>query len=71
MVTDTFLRWSLEHSQGNSNKHPIEKRWGVSKVMKHWKRKYGWKGQPLISVETIITLIGSTTTTTGLKIICI
>jgi hypothetical protein len=30
-----------------------------------------WKGQPLISVETIITLIGSTTTTTGLKIICV
>ena len=29
-----------------------------------------WKGRPLISVETIITLIGSsTTTTTGLKII--
>ena len=30
-----------------------------------------WKGQPLISVETIITLIGSTTTMAGLKIICI
>ena len=30
-----------------------------------------WKGQPLISVETIIMLIGSTTTTTGLKIICL
>jgi hypothetical protein len=30
-----------------------------------------WKGQPLLSVETIITLIGSTTTTNGLKIICI
>jgi len=30
-----------------------------------------WKGQPLISVETVVQLIGSTTTTTGLKIICI
>jgi hypothetical protein len=30
-----------------------------------------WRGQPLISVETTITLIGSTTTTNGLKIICI
>jgi len=30
-----------------------------------------WKGQPLISVETVIQLIGSTTTTTGLKIICV
>jgi len=29
-----------------------------------------WKGQPLISVETVIQLIGSTTTTTGLKIKC-
>jgi len=28
-----------------------------------------WRGQPLINIETIITLIGSTTTTTGLKII--
>ena len=30
-----------------------------------------WKGQPLINVETVIQLIGCTTTTTGLKIICI
>jgi transposase len=30
-----------------------------------------WKGQPLISVETVIQLIGSTTTTNGLKIICV
>jgi transposase len=30
-----------------------------------------WRGQPLISVETVIQLIGSTTTTTGLKIICV
>ena len=30
-----------------------------------------WRGQPLISVETAITLIGSTTTTAGLRIICI
>jgi hypothetical protein len=30
-----------------------------------------WKGQPLISIETIIDLIGSTTTTSGLKMICI
>jgi transposase len=29
-----------------------------------------WKGQPLISVQTVIQLIGSTTTTTGLKIVC-
>jgi transposase len=30
-----------------------------------------WRGQPLISVETIIDLIGSTTSTTGLKVICV
>jgi transposase len=30
-----------------------------------------WRGQPLISVETVIQLIGSTTTTAGLKIVCV
>ena len=30
-----------------------------------------WRGQPLVSIETIIDLIGSTTTTTGLKVICV
>jgi transposase len=30
-----------------------------------------WRGQPLISIEAIISLIGSTTTTTGLKVICV
>jgi len=30
-----------------------------------------WRGQPLISVEAVISLIGSTTTTTGLKITCV
>jgi hypothetical protein len=30
-----------------------------------------WRGQPLISVEAVIQLIGSTTTTTGLKILCV
>jgi hypothetical protein len=30
-----------------------------------------WRGQPLISVETVIQLIGSTTTTSGLKIVCV
>jgi hypothetical protein len=30
-----------------------------------------WKGQPLISIETIVDLIGSTTTTTGLKVLCV
>ena len=29
-----------------------------------------WQGQPLIDIETTINLIGSTTTTTGLKIKC-
>jgi transposase len=29
-----------------------------------------WQGKPLVSVETAINLIGSTTTTTGLKVIC-
>ena len=29
-----------------------------------------WQGKPLINVETAINLIGSTTTTTGLKVIC-
>lgn len=30
-----------------------------------------WRGQPLINIEAIITLIGSTTTTTGLKVKCV
>jgi hypothetical protein len=30
-----------------------------------------WKGQPLISIETVIALIGSTTTTSGLKVVCV
>jgi transposase len=29
-----------------------------------------WQGKPLVSVETAIDLIGSTTTATGLKVIC-
>ena len=29
-----------------------------------------WQGKPLVSVETAINLIGSTTTTSGLKVIC-
>ena len=29
-----------------------------------------WQGQPLIDIETIVSLIGSTTTTKGLKVIC-
>ena len=29
-----------------------------------------WQGKPLVSVENAINLIGSTTTTTGLKVIC-
>jgi hypothetical protein len=29
------------------------------------------KGQPLISIEAIIDLIGSTTTTSGLKALCV
>ena len=29
-----------------------------------------WEGKPLINIETAINLIGSTTTTTGLKVIC-
>ena len=29
-----------------------------------------WQGKPLVSVETAINLIGSTTTTTGLKVLC-
>ena len=29
-----------------------------------------WRGQPLVSIEAVIDLIGSTTTTTGLKVIC-
>jgi hypothetical protein len=29
-----------------------------------------WQGQPLIDVQTAVALIGSTTTTTGLKVIC-
>jgi hypothetical protein len=30
-----------------------------------------WKGQPLISIEAIIDLIGNTTTTSGLKVVCV
>jgi hypothetical protein len=30
-----------------------------------------WKGQPSISIEAVISLIGSKTTATGLKIICV
>jgi transposase len=30
-----------------------------------------WRGQPLIDVTTVIDLIGSTTTTTGLKVKCV
>ena len=30
-----------------------------------------WRGAPLISVETVIHLISSTTTSKGLKIVCI
>lgn len=30
-----------------------------------------WQGRPLIDIETVIELIGSTTTTTGLKVTCI
>jgi hypothetical protein len=30
-----------------------------------------WRGQPLVSVEAVIALIGSTTTTAGLKITCV
>ena len=29
-----------------------------------------WAGKPLISMETVVKLIGSTTTTSGLKVIC-
>ena len=29
-----------------------------------------WSGQPLISVEVAVHLIGSTTTTNGLKVVC-
>lgn len=30
-----------------------------------------WQGRPLIDIETVIELIGLTTTTTGLKVTCI
>ena len=29
-----------------------------------------WQGQPLIDIDTVVNLIGSTTTTKGLKVIC-
>ena len=29
-----------------------------------------WQGQPLINVETVVNLIGSTTTEKGLSVIC-
>ena len=30
-----------------------------------------WQGKPLVDVQAAIDLIGSTTTTTGLKVICV
>jgi len=30
-----------------------------------------WRGQPLVSVEAVILLIGSTTTTAGLRVVCV
>ena len=30
-----------------------------------------WEGKPLIDVQTAVNLIGSTTTHTGLKVICV
>ena len=30
-----------------------------------------WQGKPLVDVQTAVDLIGSTTTTTGLKVICV
>jgi transposase len=30
-----------------------------------------WRGQPLVDIKTIINLIGSTTTTKGLKVVCV
>jgi hypothetical protein len=30
-----------------------------------------WRGKPLVDVQTAVDLIGSTTTTTGLKVICV
>jgi len=30
-----------------------------------------WRGQPFVSVEAVISLIGSTTTTSGLKVVCV
>ena len=30
-----------------------------------------WRGTPLISIETVINLISNTTTSKGLKIICV
>jgi hypothetical protein len=30
-----------------------------------------WRGKPLISIETVVNLISSTTTPKGLKIICV
>jgi hypothetical protein len=30
-----------------------------------------WQGKPLVDVQTAVDLIGSTQTTTGLKVICV
>ena len=30
-----------------------------------------WQGKPLVDVQTAVDLIGSTTTTTGLEVICV
>ncbi len=30
-----------------------------------------WQGQPLVDIETCVSLIGSTTTTSGLKVVCV
>ena len=45
----------------------------VGKILKElgYSLQKNWRGKPLISVEAVINLISSTTTSKGLKIICI
>ncbi len=49
--------------QGTSKWNKIEHRF-FSQISKNW------RGRPLETLETIVNLIASTTTTTGLKVMC-
>jgi len=50
---------------------PGTSKWNKVEHMLFYYISSNWRGQPLVSIETIINLIGNTTTTSGLKVICV